>query len=82
MKIEKITFCGWKNCIEITNRKFRLVATTEVYDTNILPTQLIFSALNFTETYQITSIFLGLVFGIPVVFAIIGIIVHRRRKFL
>ena len=30
MKIEKITFCGWKNCIEITNGKFRLVATTEV----------------------------------------------------
>ncbi len=59
-----------------------LVSSTQGYDTDILPTQLIFSSLNFTETYQITSIFLGLVFGIPVVFAVIGIIVHRRRKFL
>ncbi len=59
-----------------------LVSSTQGYDTEILPTQLIFSSLNFTETYQITAVFLGLVFGIPLVFAVIGIIVHRRRKFL
>ena len=59
-----------------------LVSSTQGYDTEILPTQLIFSSLNFTETYQITAVFIGLVFGIPLAFAIIGIIVHRRRKFL
>ncbi|MBQ9922763.1 MAG: GldG family protein [Clostridia bacterium] len=59
-----------------------LVSSTQDYDTNILPTQLIFDSLNFTETHQIISVFLGLIFGIPVLFAIIGIIVHRRRKFL
>lgn len=30
MKIENISFCGWKNCIQITSGKFRLIATTEV----------------------------------------------------
>lgn len=59
-----------------------LVSSTQGYDTEILPTQLIFSSLNFTETYQITAVFIGLVFGIPLAFAVIGIIVHRRRKFL
>lgn len=59
-----------------------LVSSTQGYDTEILPTQLIFSSLNFTETYQITAVFIGLVFGIPLAFAVVGIIVHRRRKFL
>lgn len=59
-----------------------MVSSTQGYDTEILPTQLIFSNLNFTETYQITAIFLGLVFGIPFAFGIIGAIVHRRRKYL
>ena len=59
-----------------------MVSSTQGYDTEILPTQLIFSNLNFTETYQITAIFLGLVFGIPLAFGIIGAIVHRRRKYL
>ena len=30
MKIKKITFQGWKNCIELTHGDFRLVVTTEV----------------------------------------------------
>ena len=30
MKIKKITFQGWKNCIELTNGNFRIVVTTEV----------------------------------------------------
>ena len=30
MKIEKVTFCGWKNCIQISSGDFRLIATTEV----------------------------------------------------
>ena len=30
MKIKKITFQGWKNCIELTNGDFRIVVTTEV----------------------------------------------------
>ena len=30
MKIKKITFQGWKNCIELTNGEFRIVVTTEV----------------------------------------------------
>ena len=30
MKIKKITFQGWKNCIELTHGEFRLVVTTEV----------------------------------------------------
>lgn len=59
-----------------------MISSTQGYDTDILPTQLIFSSLNFTETYQITAVFLGLVFGIPVTFGIIGIILHRRRKYL
>ena len=30
MKIKKITFQGWKNCIELTHGDFRIVVTTEV----------------------------------------------------
>ena len=30
MKIKKITFQGWKNCIELTHGEFRIVVTTEV----------------------------------------------------
>lgn len=30
MKMKKITFQGWKNCIELTHGDFRLVVTTEV----------------------------------------------------
>ena len=30
MKIKKITFQGWKNCIELTNGDFRIVVTTEI----------------------------------------------------
>ena len=30
MKIEKVNFCGWKNCVQITSGDFRLIATTEV----------------------------------------------------
>lgn len=30
MKIKKISFLGWKNCIELTNGDFRLVVTTQI----------------------------------------------------
>ena len=30
MKMKKITFQGWKNCIELTNGDFRIVVTTEI----------------------------------------------------
>jgi len=30
MKLKKITFQGWKNCIELTHGEFRIVVTTEV----------------------------------------------------
>ena len=30
MKIKKIAFQGWKNCIELTNGDFRIVVTTEI----------------------------------------------------
>ena len=30
MKIKKITFQGWKNCIELTHGDFRIVVTTEI----------------------------------------------------
>ena len=30
MKMKKITFQGWKNCIELTNGEFRIVVTTEI----------------------------------------------------
>ena len=30
MKIKKIAFQGWKNCMEITNGDFRIVVTTEI----------------------------------------------------
>ncbi|MBQ6809328.1 MAG: GldG family protein [Clostridia bacterium] len=59
-----------------------MISSTEDIDITVLPTQLIFSTLNITETWQLSVIFFGLVFGIPLVFAVIGIIVHRRRKFL
>ena len=30
MKIKKITFQGWKNCIELNHGDFRIVVTTEI----------------------------------------------------
>ena len=30
MKVEKVNFCGWKNCIQISSGDFRLIATTEI----------------------------------------------------
>lgn len=59
-----------------------LVSASEGVDTDILPTQLIYDSLNFTDTTQVAVVFLGLVFGIPAVFGIIGAIVWRRRKYL
>jgi len=59
-----------------------LVSSTQSYDTDILPTQLIFDTLAFEDTYQVVAAFLGLVIGVPVLFIIIGLIVWRKRKFL
>lgn len=59
-----------------------LVSATEDIDTSILPKSLIADYLNFTTTYEVVLVFLGLTFGVPAIFAVIGIIVYRRRKFL
>ena len=58
-----------------------LVSATEDVDTTILPKSLISNYLNFTTTYQVVLVFLGLTFGVPAIFAVVGIIVHRRRRY-
>lgn len=59
-----------------------LVSASESIETSILPKSLLPDTLSFATTTDIRIVFLGLTIGIPLVFAIIGIIVFRRRKFL
>jgi len=58
-----------------------LVAATEDIDTTILPKSLLSDYLSFTTTYQVVLVFLGLTFGVPAIFAVVGIIVYRRRRY-
>lgn len=59
-----------------------LVASKQSYDTDILPTQLIFDTLAFTTTTEVVLVVLGTVIGIPAILAVLGLIVWRKRKFL
>ena len=59
-----------------------LVASKQSYDTDILPTQLIFDTLAFTTTTEVVLVVLGTVIGIPALLAVLGLIVWRKRKFL
>lgn len=59
-----------------------LVNTTESVDTEILTKKLITSTLNFQTNAQVIVAFLGLVFGVPAILALIGILVWRRRRYL
>ncbi len=59
-----------------------LVASKQSYDTNILPTQLIFDTLAFTTTTEFIIVVFCLLIGIPALLAITGIVVWRKRKFL
>lgn len=56
-----------------------LVQSTQSYDTDILPTQLIFNTLNISTNLEVILIFLGTTIGVPLLFAVIGLIVRRRR---
>lgn len=55
---------------------------TKTIDSDVLPEKLIGSSLNFTNDYEVVFVFLGLAFGIPAVFAVVAIVVYRRRKHL
>jgi hypothetical protein len=59
-----------------------LVASKQSYDTDILPAQLIFDTLAFETTTQVIVTVLGIVLVLPLIFAVIGLIVWRKRKFL
>lgn len=59
-----------------------LVDATESVDTSILPKNLLPYTLNFENTTQVRWIFIGIPFGIPVIFAIICIVVYKKRNSL
>ncbi|MBO5299649.1 MAG: GldG family protein [Clostridia bacterium] len=59
-----------------------LVASKQSYDTDILPTQLIFDTLAFTTTTEVIITVLGILIGLPAILAVVGLIVWRKRKFL